>query len=82
MTLIHAVIQLYIWVLVLSALLSWFPAQNGGSLATVKVVLARATEPVLRPLRQIVPRPSFGGVGVDFSVFIAILVLTIVNAYI
>jgi uncharacterized protein YggT (Ycf19 family) len=26
------------------------------------------------------PRPSFGGVGIDFSVMIAIIVLAVINA--
>jgi YggT family protein len=80
MTLIHLLITLYIWVLVISALLSWFPTtHSSGGLATVKSVLYRLTEPLLRPLRQILPRPSFGGVGIDLSVLVAIVVLTFVN---
>jgi uncharacterized protein YggT (Ycf19 family) len=42
-------------------------------------VLAQITEPVLRPLRQIVPRPNLGGVGVDFSVLVAVILLTIIS---
>lgn len=80
MTLVHLLITLYVWVLVISALLSWFPATDPhGGLATFKLVLYRLTEPVLRPLRLILPRPSFGGVGIDLSVLVAIIVLTFVN---
>jgi YggT family protein len=83
MTVIHEVISLYIWVLIITALLSWFPSSNGsGGLATVQRVLRTVTEPVLRPLRQIMPRPRVGGVGIDFSVLIAILLLEIINAVI
>lgn len=80
MNLIHFLIYLYIWVLIISALLSWFPTSNSNSgLATVKHTLAIITEPVLRPLRQILPRPRLGGVGIDFSVLVAIIVLTVIN---
>ena len=82
MVLVHYLIGLYIWVLVLSALLSWFPTtHSGGALATTKLILARLTEPVLRPLRSIMPRPRIGGVGIDFSVMVAIILLVIVNSY-
>jgi YggT family protein len=80
MNLIHLLIYLYIWILIISALLSWFPTtDSSGGLATVKHALAVITEPVLRPLRQLLPRPRFGGVSIDFSVLVAIIVLTFIN---
>ena len=80
MSLIHSLISVYIWVFIISALLSWFPTTSSQSgMATVKRVLARLTEPVLRPLRQIVPRPHFGGVAVDFSVLVAVILLAFIN---
>ena len=80
MSLVHLLIGIYIWVLVISAPLSWFPTTNSsGGLATIKNVLTKLTEPVLRPLRQILPRPSFGGVGIDLSVLVAIIVLAFIN---
>jgi YggT family protein len=80
MSLIHLLIYLYIWVLIISALLSWFPTTSSSSgLATVKHALAIVTEPVLRPLRQILPRPRLGGIGIDLSVLVAIIVLTFIN---
>ena len=83
MGLIHEIIFLYIWILIISALLSWFPSTNqSGGVASTKHFLARLTEPVLRPIRQIMPRPRIGGVGIDFSVLIAVVVLEIINAVI
>jgi YggT family protein len=83
MGLVHEIIFLYIWILIISALLSWFPSTNqNGGLASTKRFLARLTEPVLRPIRQIMPRPRIGGVGIDFSVLIAVVVLEIINAVI
>lgn len=80
MSLIHFLIYLYVWVLIISALLSWFPVtDSSGGLATVKHALTRMTEPVLRPLRQILPQPRLGGVGIDLSVLVAIIVLTFIN---
>lgn len=83
MSLIHELIYLYIWVLIITALLSWVPTTNHqGALAATKRVLARVTEPVLRPLRAILPRPSVGGVGIDLSVLVAVIGLEIINVLI
>ncbi len=77
---VHDLISLYIWILVISALLSWFPTTNqSGVLISVKRLLTRLTEPILRPLRAIVPRPQIGGVGIDFSVMVAVILLIIIN---
>ena len=79
MGLIKELITIYILVLIISALLSWFPTtSSSGGLATTKRILAQMTEPLLRPLRQIVPRPNIGGVGVDFSVLVAVILLEII----
>ncbi len=79
-SLLQHLISIYVWVLIISALLSWFPTtSSSGALATTKRVLSQLTEPVLRPLRQIVPRPNIGGVGVDFSVLVAVILLTIIS---
>ncbi len=81
MEVVHLVIQLYIWVLILSAVLSWFtPSDSSSFLAQTKDTVAKLTEPLLRPIRQIMPRPRMGGVSIDFSVWIAIIVLNVVNS--
>ncbi len=82
MSVIHELLFLYIWVLIISALLSWFPSSSTGALASVRRVLYALTEPVLRPIRAILPQPRVGGVGVDFSVLVAIILLEIINAFI
>jgi YggT family protein len=83
MILLHDLISLYIWVLIIAALLSWLPTSNNqGGLASTKRVLARLTEPVLRPLRSILPRPNFGGVGIDLSVLVAVIGLEVINVFI
>ena len=79
MTLVHDLITFYIFLLFLAAILSWIPARHDGGLASLQRVLYKLTEPVLRPLRAIMPRPRVGGVGIDLSVLIAIILLTIIN---
>ncbi len=81
MTLIHQLIELYVYILIITAVMSWVPVRDhNGSLAQIKRVLASLTEPVLRPIRSILPRPSAGGVSIDFSVWIAIILFQVINA--
>ena len=82
MNLVHTLITIYIWLLILAAILSWIPARPNGGLASVQHGLVLVTDPVLRPLRQILPRLSVGGVGIDLSVFVAIILLEIINTVI
>ena len=74
--LVDTVIYLYIWALILSAVLSWLVAfkvintQNRFVYA-VGDFLYRITEPALRPIRNFVP--AFG--GLDLTPVILILLL-------
>jgi YggT family protein len=83
MSFVHFIIRIYIYILIISAILSWLPSSNQrGSLAGIKRIFHRLTEPVLRPLRAILPTPNFGGVGIDLSVLVAVVVLAIINVII
>lgn len=53
------------------ALLSWFPIRPGNPFQPLAVVLHQITEPVLAPLRRILP--SFG--MIDLSPIVALLLL-------
>lgn len=66
---IEIAITIYIWVIVIRALISWV---NPDPYNPIVRFLYRATEPVLRPVRRIVP---IGGIGIDFSPLIVIVVL-------
>ena len=74
--LISTVIQLYIYVLIASAVLSWLIAFNvvntrNQAVAMIADTLWRLTEPVLAPIRRILP--NFG--GLDLSPIVVILLL-------
>jgi YggT family protein len=75
----------YLWGIMLPrALLSWFPVHPGTPLATVNHVLYRLTEPVLAPVRRLLPPVSFGSMGIDLSfiiVFLGIQILVIPALY-
>jgi YggT family protein len=74
--LVDTVIDIYIWLLILSVILSWLVSFNivNTSNRIVYVIgeaLFRITEPALRPIRRILP--SLG--GIDISPVILILAL-------
>jgi len=78
--LIATVIDLYIWVLIISAVMSWLVAfgvinTNNRFVYTVMDVLWRLTEPVLRPIRRMLPNLG----GIDISPVILILLLYFVR---
>ena len=74
------VLDLYVWLLIASAILSWLIAFNvvntrNQFIAVVSEFLYRITEPVLRPIRSVVP--TFG--GLDISPIIVILLIMLIQ---
>ena len=55
MTIICAIVTAYMVVLFARAIMSWFPVRPGTPWASVYGVLLDLTEPVLAPLRRIIP---------------------------
>jgi len=75
--LINMVVNLYIWVLIAAAVLSWLVAFNVLNTSNRFVyaagdVLYRVTEPALRPIRRILP--NLGGIDVSPVVLILLLI--------
>lgn len=73
---IIAVLNIYWWLVIISAVVSWLIAFNvintyNRSVAMIVDVLYRTTEPALRPIRQFLP--VFG--GLDFSPIILLLII-------
>lgn len=69
-------IQLYVWLVIASAIVSWLVAFNvintrNQFVYAVANFLYRITEPAIRPIRRFVP--AFG--GIDISPVILILIL-------
>ncbi|HOF05859.1 MAG TPA: YggT family protein [Syntrophales bacterium] len=66
---IDLVLNIYIWVIIFRAVISWVNADPYNPIVNF---LYRATEPVLRPIRRLLP---FGGTGIDLSPLIVILII-------
>jgi YggT family protein len=63
------VLNIYMWTIIIRALISWV---NPDPYNPIVQFLTRVTEPVLRPLRKLVPTWKL---GVDLSPLIAILII-------
>ena len=55
MQLLCTLLQIYILVVFARIVLSWFPITPGTTMASIAEVLYSVTEPVLGPLRRIIP---------------------------
>ncbi|MFM2042162.1 MAG: hypothetical protein RLY86_738 [Pseudomonadota bacterium] len=74
--LLYVVLDVFVWVLIISAILSWLIAFNvlntrNQFVYTVSDMLYRLTEPVLRPVRRLLPNLG----GIDISPIIVILLI-------
>ncbi|OYU89059.1 MAG: YggT family protein [Bradyrhizobiaceae bacterium PARB1] len=70
------VLDLYVWLLIASAILSWLIAFNvvntrNQFIAAVGEFLYRITEPVLAPIRRMLPNLG----GLDLSPIVVILII-------
>jgi YggT family protein len=65
-------LSLYFIVLFARIIMSWFPISPGGPMASVFSVLYNLTEPVLGPVRRLIPPVGLGGMGLDLSPLIVI----------
>jgi YggT family protein len=76
LSLVSTVISIYVWLLIAQAVLSWLVAfgivnRYNRVVATIGDFLWRITEPLLRPIRRVIP--DLG--GIDISPVILILLL-------
>ena len=72
--------QLYVWLLIAAAVLSWLVAFNvvntrNQFVAMIGEFLYRITEPVLRPIRNMLPAMG----GIDISPIILILIIIFIR---
>lgn len=66
---LEIILTLYMWIIIFRAVISWV---NPDPYNKIVILLYRLTEPVLRPVRRMLP---FNSMGIDFSPFIVILAI-------
>jgi YggT family protein len=67
------VLQLYWIALIIRIVLSWFPVSGGGFMASVQGFLFTVTEPVLGPLRSVLPPVRLGAMALDLSPIVVLI---------
>ena len=70
-------IQLYLLVIFVRIIMSWFPPTPGTTYAQIFEVFDRVTDPVLSPVRAMLPPVRMGGMGLDLSPIVVFLVGTL-----
>jgi YggT family protein len=70
--------NLYLIAIFARIVLSWFPISPDSPFASVFSFLYTITEPVLGPIRRLLPPMGVGGMGLDLSPIIVILGLQLV----
>ncbi len=74
--LIGLVFTVFEILIIARVLLSWFPVLN-ETFRPIAEFVYDVTEPILAPIRRIIPSVGAGGVGLDLSPLVAILLLEV-----
>lgn len=73
---LDVLLNIYWWIILIRALISWV---NPDPYNPIVVFLQRATEPVLEPIRRLVPPERMG--GIDLSPLLAALAILFVRVF-
>lgn len=79
-TIICRLLDAYLIVMFARIILSWFPVEPGSGLASVYGFLYTITEPVLGPIRRVIPPLGAGGMGIDLSPIVVFFGITILQS--
>jgi YggT family protein len=78
------VLTLYTFILLIRVIVSWaylfgFRPPYTGPVRTILDLLEDVTEPVLKPLRALIPPVRAGGMGLDLSMIVAFVILFVLR---
>ena len=71
------VIQVYLFIVLIRIFMSWVPPTPGTTYAQVYDVFDRLTEPVLAPIRAVLPPVRMGAMSLDLSPIVVFVVGTL-----
>ncbi len=72
---VDALFTILFWAIIARSLLSWFPVRPGNPFHPLAVILFQITEPILGPLRRIIPTIGM----IDISPVVALLLLQFIQ---
>ncbi len=73
-------VRLYSLVLFVRIILTWFPTNPFTPLGKTERALGKVTDPVLAPVRRVVPPLRVGGSAIDLSALIVFVALAVIAA--
>lgn len=79
MTYVAGILNIFLFFLIVRVVLSYIPSPPGSSLAPIARFFEAVTEPVLRPVRKVVPPLRAGGAVIDLSPIIVWIVILIIS---
>ena len=79
MNILCVALQIYWIVVVARIVMEWIPVSYDHPVARLRSVLRSATEPVLGPLRAVIPPVRLGGAGLDLSPIILLVGLILLT---
>ncbi|MDZ7837167.1 MAG: YggT family protein [Actinomycetota bacterium] len=68
-------LQIYVWIIILRAILSWFNIRPRGLWFTVYRFIAEITDPFLKIFKRIIPSIRVGRTYLDLSFIVAVLAI-------
>jgi YggT family protein len=78
-SIISSLLVLYELILIVRLLSSWFPPPVSGPLRTAYHLVYDVTEPVLRPVRRLIPPIRLGMMAMDLSPILVFVVIGVIQ---
>ena len=75
MSIVCVLLQVFVIAIFVRIVLSWFSPEPGGAAAAVEGFLRTFTDPVLEPVRRVMPRTGM----LDLSPLVVLLVIQIIQ---
>ncbi len=77
-TVLCPLLTIYLVILVARAILSWFPVHSNSPLASINRILLDITEPIMAPVRRVIPPAGMIDVSYMVVFFVLIILRTII----
>jgi len=74
------ILNLFLFILLVRVVLSYIPPRPGSPLVPITRFFEAITEPVLRPVRRVVPPLRVGGGAMDLSPIIVWVIILIIRS--
>lgn len=79
MYIVDTAFTVYYWLIIARIIFSWIPISSTGVLEQVRSFTFDITEPYLDLFRKILPMVNLGGMGLDLSPIIGLIVLAFIH---